>query len=204
MQLSRSKSILLSTLFALSGLVHAQNMQVIGSNSFAQECYRSSTAAALANSASRNDLESCTRALQHSDMRRSDVIATYINRGVINVAMQNFDAAANDYNKAIDMNETIPAAYVNRGNLWFITNRLAAAISDYDRALELNFSQPYIAILNRGLVKEAQGELLDAQQDYLAALELKPDWNTAQEKLARVNKKLVQREQAENQAAQPE
>ncbi len=172
----------------------AQNMQVIGSNSIAQECYRASTAAALSGFASRSDVEVCSKAVAHGNLKRRDLIATYVNRGVINTALQDFRAAAKDYNRAIGMDDEVPEAYVNRGNLWFMAERYQEAIADYDQALKFGFSQPYVALLNRGMVREIIGELDAAKADYLAALEKREGWEVAKQKLARVTKKLLDKQ----------
>lgn len=176
-----------------SGSLHAQNMQVIGGDSMAQECYRASTSASLTGTAGALDLQSCSNALENGNLRKRDVIATYVNRGVINTALQNYRAAAKDYNRAIKMDPKLAEAYVNRGNLWFVASRYAEAIADYDTAMDLGFSQPHVALLNRGMAREVIGQLLPAKDDYLAALAVHKEWETAKQKLQRVNVKLEQR-----------
>ena len=93
--MSRTAPIIVLTLF-FPMLAEAQNMQVIGKNSMARECYRASTSAALSGTASRLDVQSCDNAIEHGHLRRSDLIATYVNRGVINTALEQYKAAAND------------------------------------------------------------------------------------------------------------
>ncbi len=180
--------ILLSVIW--SGSVSAQNMQVIGGSSYARDCYHASTAAALTGSVSRVDVENCDKALHYGGLKKRDLIATYVNRGVVHMAMENFTAAANDYNKALELNPKVAEAYVNRGNLWFMVNRYQEAIEDYGQSLELGFAQAYIALLNRGMVHETTGKFSMAKDDYLAALSQKSEWPIALQKLERVNKKI--------------
>lgn len=180
--------ILLSVIW--SGVAFAQNMQVIGGSSFARDCYHASTAAALTGSASRVDVENCDNALHYGGLKKRDLIATYVNRGVVHMAMENFTDAVKDYNKALELNPDVAEAYVNRGNLWFMVSRYQEAIDDYGQSLELGFAQTHIALLNRGMVHEITGKFSMAKDDYLAALSQKSEWPIALQKLERVNKKI--------------
>src|SRR3972149_6063464 len=77
-----------------------QSMTVIGGEAPAQECYRSAPLAAQLNIASRGDLESCAYALNHAPLDIQDRAATFLNRGIINAAMGEFEDAKKDYEKA--------------------------------------------------------------------------------------------------------
>jgi tetratricopeptide (TPR) repeat protein len=187
---------LISLVLILVSPAYAQNMQIIGGNSLAQACYQGSTSAALTGNGSHAALQSCDDAIAKVKLKRRDLIATYVNRGVINVAMENFQAAAKDYNRAIELDPDVAEAYLNRGNLWFIAHRYSEAIADYDHALKLGFAQPYVALLNRGMVRETVGQLKMAQADYTAALKEREEWTIAIQKLARVTQKLDVIEQA--------
>ena len=169
---------------------NAQSMQVIGGGSIAEECFRASAMAARTGIADGRDLISCDKALQHGSLDRTDLIATYVNRGVINVALQNYRDAAKDYNRALRLNPDTAEAYLNRGNLWYIANRDDEAISDYDKSLALDFSKAHVALLNKGIVYESQGNFEQAKINYLAALEKVEDWPSALQKLAQVNEKI--------------
>ena len=165
-------------------------MQVIGGGSFARECYLASVTATLSGTAGHADIESCNQALSHGGLRKRDKVATYVNRGVLHVAMENYQHAAKDYNRAIKMDPGVAEAYVNRGNLWFLVNHFDKAIVDYDRSLELGFGRPHVALLNRGMAYENTGKFVDARKDYVAALALVAGWAPALQKLDRVNKKI--------------
>ena len=65
------------------------------------------------------------------------------------------------------------------------------AIADYGKALELGTEKEAIALLNRGLAFETSGELNKAKLDYQASLNIQPNFQTALDKLDRVNKKLA-------------
>lgn len=169
----------------------ANSMQVIGAGSIAQECYRLSSASTMTGHASGADIKVCNKAIRHGKLTNRDLIATHVNRGIIYAALENYKMAAKDYNRAIDLSDNVSEAYVNRGNLWFIAKRYQEAIADYDKALEQEFAQAHIAHLNRGMAYEILGKLVQAKDNYLAALELIDGWSEAQSRLERVNKKLL-------------
>jgi tetratricopeptide (TPR) repeat protein len=174
--------------------VIAGSMQVIGAGSIAQECYRLSSASSMTGHASGADIKVCNNAIRNGNLRKRDLIATHVNRGIIYVALENHKLAAKDYNRAIDLSDNVSEAYVNRGNLWFTAKRYQEAIEDYDKSLEQEFSQAHIAHLNRGMVYETLGKLSQAKENYLAALELKEGWSEALSRLDRVNTKLLKAE----------
>jgi len=182
---------LLCSTYLWSVPASANSMQVIGADSIAQECYRRSTASSLTGHASNSDIKVCNHAIRNGKLRKRDLIATHVNRGIIYVALENFKMAAKDYNRAIRISDNVSEAYVNRGNLWFIAQRYQEAIADYDKSLEQEFAQAHIALLNRGMAYETLGKFVQAKEDYLAALELRDGWPEAQSRLERVNRKLL-------------
>ena len=171
----------------------AQSMQVIGGDSFARECYQASSSTSMTGFASGEDLIACDRAISHGNLRKSDRVATYVNRGVIKVALEDFQGAVQDYNLALKLDDSSAEAYANRGNMWFVAGRFQEAIKDYERSLELELGQAHVAHLNRGMALETIGQWTDARQAYQRALELQPEWAVAQAKLDRVNGKLAKR-----------
>ena len=175
---------------AWAGEAVAQSMQVIGGNSYARECFQLSSSASLSGSAGRTDVEVCDKALAHGGLKRKDLVATYVNRGVLKVAIEDFVGAAQDYNRAIELSGDTAEAYINRGNLWFVSGRYAEAIADYDKSLELGLYQAHVALLNKGMALESLGNLTEAKEAYSAALERNPEWTQASSRLARVNRKL--------------
>lgn len=178
------------TSVVVSFSVSAQSMLILGGGSFAKDCYRASSSASLTGFAGQDDLELCDRAISHGSLKKKDLVATYVNRGVIKVAIEDFQGAVRDYNKAINLNDDTAEAYMNRGNLWFMTNHFEEAIQDYDHSLQLNLSMSHVALFNKGMALENMGHLSQAKENYLAALAQVEDWPMAQSKLDRVNKKL--------------
>lgn len=173
----------------LSMQLQAQSMKIFGNSSSALECYESASLAIQFESASFSDLESCDRAIAYESLKQADRIATYVNRGIIYVGMGKPERAVRDYERALAMKDDIAEVYLNRGNLWFMAARFQEAISDYDKAQELQIRQEHILFLNRGMAYENMGLLDQAEENYLASLNVVPEWKPAVEKLERVGRK---------------
>ncbi len=167
----------------------AQSMTVIGGEATAQECFRAATLAAQLNIASHGDLESCTFALDHAHLRIHDRAATYLNRGIVNAAIGEFDAAKKDYERARRLAPEHGEIYVNRGNIFFLGQVYDKAVREYTHALELDIAKKHVAHFNRALAYEKLGEFGKAESDYLTALELAPEWEAAKTKLSRLREK---------------
>ncbi|MFT5132946.1 MAG: tetratricopeptide (TPR) repeat protein [Gammaproteobacteria bacterium] len=164
----------------------AQSVTVIGDSANARECYMSAGLATQMQSASMSEIESCNDALNGDNMKLRDRAATYINRGILYVAMGEYQDAIEDYAVAKNLYPKFGAIYVNRGNLFFIGESYDSAISEYSKALDLGLNQDYVAHLNRGMAYEKLGRLDEAETDYRQAIELAPEWKEAKSKLERV------------------
>lgn len=181
-----------AALLALISKEAIGQMTVISNTNFAADCYHNSVMAIQFQSSGLDDIEPCDTAIEHGALVKQDLVATYVNRGVIYVAMEKFNLAASDYEKALSLDADLPATYLNRGNLWFVAEHFDRAIADYSKAMELQLGELHIAYLNRGMAKESMGSLLAAKSDYHLSLELRPEWALAEAKLARVERKLSQ------------
>jgi tetratricopeptide (TPR) repeat protein len=167
----------------------AQSVSVIGNSGYAQLCFEAASMAARVQSASNSDLKACTNAIDYELLNKSDLVATYVNRGVIYVTLERHNLAIRDYQKAMAMDDSLPAIYLNRGNLWFMSQRFDKAIDDYSTSLQMDIFQRHVALLNRGLAYEYQGDFDKAEEDYQASLALKPEWHIPQDKLIRLKEK---------------
>ena len=168
--------------------VVGQSMHVIGGG-HARECFQASVMAVRIGDAKFSDIEICDKAITHENLRLRDLTATYVNRGVIYSAVGQFDRAAQDYEKAIRLDDDQAESYLNRGNLWFIAQRFDRAIEDYDRAIALEIAQEHVAKYNRGMAYENIGDLEMAEADYQASLDLSPGWDLPLERLQRLAEK---------------
>lgn len=164
----------------------AQSMQVIGGQQSARNCYTAATMAAQMHIASDDEIEECTYALKNALLTRKDRVATLINRGIIFVALEEYDQAIEDYDDAFKLSPNVAEIHVNRGNMFFMTRIFERAIAEYTLALEMDFSKEHIALYNRGLTYEKMGDYEKAEADYRRALEILPGWNQAERKLNRI------------------
>jgi tetratricopeptide (TPR) repeat protein len=173
--------------FHLAGSnAHAQAMTVIGGSAMARDCFMSAKLASTLTLMSRSSLEACDYALEHGDMSLRDRAATYVNRGIIKAALEDYKEAIADYEIAIKMKPEFAETYINRGNVFYMGHAYGRAIEDYSKAVELNLNKLHIAHLNRGMAYERIGDRANAESDYRRALELYPDWSLAREKLDRL------------------
>lgn len=164
--------------------VHAQSVVILSSSSDARACMQTAEWTAMQQRASRTDIDTCTRALEHGTLSLRDRAATLVNRGIIRVALEDYQLALDDYNAAMQLMPELPEAYVSRGNLLYLADKFDAAIGDYDKALDLMLGRSHIAFYNRGLVNERRGDRTAALADFRQALELRPDFAEAQAKVS--------------------
>ena len=177
---------LLSMVLCYSPAVFAQAMTVFSGGAEARSCYLAATTAANRMFTSREDLETCDRALETGILKRRDRAGTLVNRAIVETSLSRYQDAFADYHSALAIVPDLPEAYVGRGNIYFLAGKLDRAIEDYSRALELNISRAYIAHLNRGMAYEKLGRYDVAEADYRQALAAQPDWELAKQKLDRV------------------
>ena len=142
------------------------------------------------NSAGRDDLKDCNLALQHSQLSLRDRMATYVNRGIVYAAMEEYNKAIKDYATAIRMNPDVGEAYVNRGNLYFLGALFDRAVQEYTTALNIGMKKEHVAYYNRGMAYENLKDYSKAEADYRHAISLLPEWTDPHTKLERVLAKL--------------
>lgn len=164
----------------------AQAVTIISNGGDARNCSMAADNAAKFGFVSRDDLDACTRAIDYGHLKRGDLAGTYVNRGIVETALSEYQDAFSDYHHAMEVKPQLPEAYVGRGNIFFLAKKYDRAIADYTRALDLNISRDYIAHLNRGMAYEKIGKYENAEKNYRRALELQPDWQLAQNKLDRL------------------
>ena len=167
---------LLPTLVLLPIHAYAQSMSVIGGGSFARNCYMASTLAIQLKSTSDADIEECDQAILHGRLTRKDLLATYVNRGILYGAMEDYQKALKDYRTAIDLGPQTGEVYVNLGNLYLLSQKYDVAIQQYTTAIELTLTKNHIAHFNRALAYENNKDFTNAEADYRRAIELSPEW----------------------------
>ena len=165
----------------------AQSATVFG-NSDAHECY-------MATKFGGGGLDYCERALRHGNLTKRDRAATYVNRGINLTHMGQHTQALDDYQSALNINPKLAEAFLNRGNTYVYLQQFSSAISDYDMAIDLETRDLHAAYFNLGLAYEGLRNLDSAYGYYKKALEVKPEWDLALERVQkydRLNYKTVQ------------
>jgi tetratricopeptide (TPR) repeat protein len=163
--------------FSATGALAA--VTVIGSGS-AQLCYQ----AADNGRPSRTGLDYCNDALLGA-LTRDDRAATYINRGVLELAMMRINAAQDDFNAGLAINGNLGEGYVDRGATLIAQKKFADAIMDINKGLSLGAKEPHIAYYDRAVAEEGLGNLRAAYDDYRQALIVQPDFTRASDELKR-------------------
>lgn len=82
-----------------------------------------------------------------------------------------FDAAFNDYSRAVEMKADDASLYVKRGRTLASLKSYDRSVKDFDKAIELS-PKTAIAFLNRGASYEKLGDPQKALADYKKAVEL--------------------------------
>ena len=133
----------------------------------------------MAHLSAESGLPACNNALSYQKMSRKERAATLVNRGILLTHLREFDAALDDFDKALKLSAGFAEAYLNRGNVFLFIDRFDLALADYDAAIKGESRKLHAAYYNRGLVREALKKPKLAYQDFLRAAELRPSWPLA-------------------------
>lgn len=125
----------------------------------------------------RRGMAACDNAIASNTRTPALLAATLVNRGIILMDAEAFDAALNDFDAAIAIAPNSADALVNKGVLLTrIGGRDAEAVAVFTEALEHNPARPALVYYHRAGAYEALGRLRDAYDDYAEAAQLAPDW----------------------------
>lgn len=186
----RTSARLLVTLMvvAIQTTARAQSVTILNNGNDARACYWNATQASTNLDLPYFSDSPCTRSLE-LDLTKRDLVAVYVNRGIIRVANKDYQNGFADYQEALSLDPNSAEVYVNIGNLYFLGENYDNAIRFYNKALDLNIRQRHVVYLNRGMVNEKLGRLDEAQKDYESAIAVTPDWVMAQQKLEHIQNK---------------
>lgn len=126
----------------------------------------------------------CDEALNTS-MSPHDRAATFINRGVLRLALNEVNFALADFNSGLAIDGTIGEGYIDRGASLIEKKQFEEAIRDIDKGLALGAHRPGLAYYDRAIAHEALGDLPAAYKDYQQAVVLQPDFTMASDELKR-------------------
>ena len=173
-------AILPTTFAVLLGLATpADALVMVMGNSLAHDCFE------MAKAGVNNEISiaTCDSALLNAPLDPHDRAGTYVNRGVIEIAMKRAAAAMEDYNQAIKIKPDLADAYVDRAAAFILERRFDEALADVNHGLELGPTYPFAGYYNRAVAEQLQGKLKEAYFDYKKTLELAPKFAPAEERL---------------------
>lgn len=182
--------LLLPTIVLAQSRMHdATSMEVLSGNNYARDCYHAASIAARIHYTSRPEVENCDYALDFGAMSLRDRAATLTNRGIIHMALKNYDEAIQDYSAAIRLKPEFGEIYVNIGNVYYLGKFYEKAIEQYTLAIDKATTKVHIAYLNRGMAYEHLGNFDNAEANYRAAMEIIPNAALPQVRLDQVLRK---------------
>ncbi|MGK0297377.1 MAG: tetratricopeptide (TPR) repeat protein [Gammaproteobacteria bacterium] len=168
----------------------SSSMSVFTNDSGATGCYRAASIAARIHYTSTKELENCNIALKQSALSFRDRAATLTNRGIIHMALMNYEMAIKDFSSALDIKPDFGEIHVNIGNVYFMDGVYDKAIEQYTSAIVKQTTKVHVAYINRGMAYEKQGDYENAELDYREAMTLLPDAALPQVRLEQLlNKK---------------
>ena len=95
----------------------------------------------------------------------------YVNRGAAYQKLFEYDAALNDYSKAIQLNDNNPNVFMYRGFLYYKNNEYEQALVDFNTVIDIDPQNPF-AYYNRGMIYLKQDNEDKACEDFHKSCEL--------------------------------
>jgi len=167
-------------MFVPAPRAHA-SMVVIGQGN-ARECYL----AAIQGRTDADARETCDTALTLEGLNFHDLVATFVNRGVIRIRAGEYRAALVDFQTAITLRPSTPEAYVDQSAAQIALGDYTNAVASVTRALDLGLAEGrQQALFNRALANEQAGNLSAAYADFQQASQIDPNWPAPRLELAR-------------------
>lgn len=173
-------------LFAAAALLVATPaigaVSVIG-NSAARSCY---LAAETRGAPTSDVLRFCNDAIHREALTDDELVATFVNRGILKARLGDLDEAIADYDAALSRDPDEPEAYLNKGfALLHLSDSGQEAKPLFDTALAKKTRRPELAYYGRAVAHELAGEVRAAYYDYRQASQIDPKWRQPKVELAR-------------------
>ncbi len=131
------------------------------------------------------DLRRCDDALIRGNISAYEVVATHVNRGILQLRRGQIDLAISDFDRAIALDPDQPEAYLNKGAALLRRENPGEAMNLFTIALERNTTRPALAHYGRAIANETLGNINAAYRDYTAASRIDPEWNQPRLELSR-------------------
>lgn len=126
----------------------------------------------------------CSEALD-GNLNTADRTASLINRGTLESAFGQTDAALADFSAALARDAASDSARLNRGAALLRATRYDEARADFDHVIAARGANTAMAYFNRGIANEKSGDIIAAYHDYQEAVRLNPAYQAANVELAR-------------------
>lgn len=165
-------SLVAGLIFAGVSLPAAASVMTLGGG-YAQSCYE----AADARSGTAVALDACNRALAEEALTQQDRVASYVNRGIVQLRRGSLDAADADFDAALALNPNEAEAWLNKAILKTRYNRSNEALPLVAKAFENHTRRPALAYFVRGVANEDSGNISAAYHDLKMAQTLDPKWS---------------------------
>ena len=131
----------------------------------------------------RGGVDVCNESLKVELLGRKDRAATRDNRGVMLDLLGRADEAEADFTAAIALDPSLGDPFVNLGSMQIKKRQYDQALDNINKGLALGMGFPHIGYYDRAVAEELSGRYREAYYDYKKALELKPDFDKAAERL---------------------
>ena len=155
----------------------------------ATSCYN----AAVVRDASDRSMADCNAAVDADGITLRDLVASFVNRGVLKLVRADYRAAEADFNEAMTLQATQPEAWLNKGIARYQQGDVKAAREMFSRAIDLHTDFAALAYFGRALANEDAGDVRGAYADLVKAAQLDPKWSAPREQLTRY--KVVRKNQ---------
>lgn len=176
-----TRKLILAAVLAAVAVPATASVMVIG-NSAARRCYEAAESPLSPQVA---DIRGCDASIREEALSREDLVATYVNRGILKLRREMVVESIADFDAAIAMNPNQPEAYLNKGAALIRQENAGEALRLFTIALERNTTRPELAHFGRAVANETLGNTRDAYNDYVRASELRPDWEEPRAELTR-------------------
>lgn len=163
---------LIAALLAASSIPAMAGIAVIGASS-ARLCYESAQSSARPTP---RDIDRCDAAFDEAGISHHDLVATYVNRGILKLRRGQVTASIADFDTALSLDPNQPEAYLNKGAALIQQDDARGALPLFAAALEHHTDRPALAHFGRAIANETLGNVAAAYRDYRMASELDPDW----------------------------
>lgn len=130
-------------------------------------------------------IDLCNKALTETTLKRSDQVATLVNRAILYMRAEDLEKSEADLDRARKLAPDLADLDLNVGALRLYQGRNGEAISLLTAAIEAGANDLPAAYYNRGVAYERSGDLDRAYRDYTTALALKPGWQVAIDQIDR-------------------